>query len=86
MCGTHLTDQLPQTTVTYTVSYDHGRGSWHAHVCSHTTTAEGDTISHGSLSRDFGPFDDAVTVAQWLVRECHAQTKLQALRDTPGGE
>jgi hypothetical protein len=86
MCGTHLTDELPQTTCTYAVSYDHSHQRWHAHVCSHTTTAEGGTVFHGTLHRDFGPFDDAVTVAQWLSREVFSQTKLQALRDNLKGD
>lgn len=81
MCGTHLCPDLPQTTVTYAVSYCHQSQRWHGLVCSHTTLSDGETIHHGSLTREFGPFDGSLDVAQWMSREMHSQTKLQALRD-----
>lgn len=81
MCGTHLSDALPQTTVTYTVSFTHSDRRWYGHVCGHSTGADGEVFEHGNISRQFGPFDGVPDVTRWLVSTVYEQTKLQALRD-----
>lgn len=65
------------TTVTYRVTYEHDLARWTAMIMVGGRTADGATFSAGSLRREFGPFDDHVTVAQWLAREVHGYTKTQ---------
>lgn len=64
-----------RSVVSYTVTLDHADQRWTATIYAFERTADGDTVDTGSLRREFGPFDDHVTVAQWLCQQVHAHTK-----------
>jgi hypothetical protein len=83
----HPSAPAPDTTATiYLVTYHHSTQRWGAQINTHTTNGEGATVQTSGLRRDFGPFDDSTSVAQWLCREVHAHTKQQPAKVDPPGQ
>lgn len=69
MCGAGLTYDVPSTTTTLVVTHTHESDRWLAQVCSRSILAEGDWVDHGSVAREFGPFDTASDVLQWAYQQ-----------------
>lgn len=79
-----LDSTRPHTAVTvqYLVNLTEPLGRWSVTIATHTTQGDGATVEVGSLRREFGPFDDQVSVAQWLCQQVHAHTKAQVVTAT----